>query len=164
MRTLAEREGLVFVEGIKPKGLAMPKFAANLTMLFNEAGFLDRFAAAKRAGLAGVEYLFPYDHDGQRIRARLDEHGLTQVLHNLPAGNWAGGRARHRLSSRSRGEFGDGVGAAIEYATALGCTQLNCLAGIVPPGVDADEAARHVRRATCAFAAPTAAGRPASGC
>ena len=58
----------------------MPKFAANLTMLFNEVGFLDRFAAARRAGFAGVEYLFPYDHDAAEIRGRLDEHGWTPVL------------------------------------------------------------------------------------
>ena len=80
----------------------MPKFAANLTMLFNEVAFLDRFAAARRAGFAGVEYLFPYDHDEARLRRRLDEHGLTQVLHNLPAGNWGARRARHRVPSRSR--------------------------------------------------------------
>ena len=67
----------------------MPKFCANLTMLWNELDFMDRFAAAAKAGFAGVEYLFPYDHDKNRIAAELQKHGLTQVLHNLPAGNWA---------------------------------------------------------------------------
>ena len=65
----------------------MPKFAANLTMLFNEAPFLERFALAAKAGFEGVEYLFPYDFDKEALRAALDLHGLTQVLHNLPAGN-----------------------------------------------------------------------------
>src|SRR3954471_17561867 len=67
----------------------MPKFAANLTMLFNEMPFMDRFAAAKAAGFSGIEYLFPYDFEKARLREQLDSHGLTQVLFNLPAGNWA---------------------------------------------------------------------------
>jgi hydroxypyruvate isomerase len=114
----------------------MPKFAANLTMLFNEVGFLDRFAAARRAGFAGVEYLFPYDHDAAEIRARLDEHGLTQVLHNLPAGNWGAGERGIACHPDRVAEFDDGVARAVQYAAALGCTQLNCLAGIAPTGVD----------------------------
>ena len=80
----------------------MPKFAANLTMLFNEVPFLDRFAAARRAGFAGVEYLFPYEHEPNDIRRRLDEHGLTQVLHNLPAGNWGAGERGIACASRPR--------------------------------------------------------------
>ena len=69
----------------------MPKFAANLTMLFGEQPFLDRFAAAKAAGFSGVEYLFPYDFDKAELREQLHQHGLAQVLHNLPAGDWAAG-------------------------------------------------------------------------
>ena len=69
----------------------MPKFAANLTMMFNEVDFLDRFAAAAAAGFAGVEYLFPYHYEGDRLAEELAANGLTQVLHNLPAGDWAGG-------------------------------------------------------------------------
>ena len=69
----------------------MPRFCANLTMLWNELGFMDRFAAAAKAGFKGVEYLFPYDHDKARIAGELKKHGLTQVLHNLPAGDWAKG-------------------------------------------------------------------------
>lgn len=65
----------------------MPKFAANLTMLFNELPFLDRFAAAKAAGFSGVEFLFPYDFEKVVLREKLDRYGLSQVLHNLPAGN-----------------------------------------------------------------------------
>jgi hydroxypyruvate isomerase len=114
----------------------MPKFAANLTMLFNEVGFLDRFAAAGRAGFAGVEFLFPYDHDAAEIRGRLDEHGLTQVLHNLPAGNWAAGERGIACHPDRVAEFDDGVARAVQYAAALGCSQLNCLAGIAPAGLD----------------------------
>ena len=114
----------------------MPKFAANLTMLFNEVAFLDRFAAARRAGFAGVEYLFPYEHDAKEIRRRLDEQGLTQVLHNLPAGNWGGGERGIACHPDRVAEFEEGVTRAIQYATALGCRQLNCLAGIGPAGVD----------------------------
>src|SRR5690606_5127160 len=72
-------------------GFLMPKFAANLSMLFTGAPFLDRFALAAKAGFEGVEYLFPYDFDRAALRAALDLNGLTQVLHNLPAGDWAGG-------------------------------------------------------------------------
>ena len=119
----------------------MPKFAANLTMMFNEVGFLDRFAAAAAAGFAGVEYLFPYEHDArQLLRQLLDEHRLAQVLHNLPAGNWAAGERGIACHPERTAEFATGVNQAIEYATALGCTQVNCLAGIVPAGVDAAEA------------------------
>ena len=118
----------------------MPKFAANLTMLFNEVPFLDRFAAAGRAGFAGVEYLFPYEHEPNEIRRRLDEHGLTQVLHNLPAGNWSAGERGIASHPDRVAEFEEGVTRAIQYATALGCTQLNCLAGIAPAGVDQDRA------------------------
>jgi hydroxypyruvate isomerase len=114
----------------------MPKFAANLTMLFNEVAFLDRFAAARRAGFAGVEYLFPYEHDAKEIRRRLDEQGLTQVLHNLPAGNWGAGERGIACHPDRVTEFEEGVDRAIQYATALGCRQLNCLAGIAPAGVD----------------------------
>jgi hydroxypyruvate isomerase len=114
----------------------MPRFAANLTMLFNEVGFLDRFAAARRAGFDGVEYLFPYEHEPGPLRARLDEHQLTQVLHNLPAGNWAGGERGIGCHPDRVAEFDDGVARAVSYATALGCTQVNCLAGILPAGIE----------------------------
>ena len=118
----------------------MPKFAANLTMMFDEVGFLDRFAAAADAGFAGVEYLFPYDHDRQQLRQLLDEHRLVQVLHNLPAGNWAAGERGIACHPDRTAEFAAGVNQAIEYADALGCTQVNCLAGVVPAGVDVAEA------------------------
>ena len=110
----------------------MPKFAANLTMLFNEIDFIDRFAAASKAGFRGVEYLSPYDYDKDQLSERLNEHGLTQVLHNLPAGDWAAGERGIACHPDRVGEFQDGVGTTIEYATALGCKQVNCLAGITP--------------------------------
>jgi hydroxypyruvate isomerase len=114
----------------------VPKFAANLTMLFSELPFLDRFAAAKSAGFSGVEYLFPYDFDKADLREQLDEHGLTQVLHNLPAGNWAGGERGIAILPERVDEFRDGVERAIDYAKALDCRQLNCLVGIAPRNAD----------------------------
>ncbi|WP_316194747.1 hydroxypyruvate isomerase [Bradyrhizobium sp. SZCCHNRI3052] len=117
----------------------MPRFAANLTMLFNELPFLDRFAAAKAAGFGGVEYLFPYDFDKAELREQLARHGLTQVLHNLPAGNWAAGERGIAILPDRVDEFRDGVRRAIEYAKALDCRQLNCLVGIAPDDADPRE-------------------------
>ena len=114
----------------------MPKFNANLTMLFNEVDFLDRFKAAKDAGFKGVEYLFPYPYPKEDLAERLQANGLTQVLHNLPAGDWAKGERGIACLPDRVGEFQDGVGKAIEYAQALQCTQLNCLAGIAPKEID----------------------------
>jgi hydroxypyruvate isomerase len=114
----------------------MPKFAANLTMLFNEVPFLERFALARKAGFDAVEFQFPYAWPAAEIRRRLDEHGLAPVLHNLPAGNWdAGERGIACLPGRTA-EFRAGVARAIEYAHALGVGQLNCLAGKAPAGAD----------------------------
>jgi len=116
----------------------MPRFAANVSMLFTEAPFLERFALAARAGFSAVECQFPYEAPAADIRARLQEHGLAMVLHNLPAGDWAAGdRGLAGLPHRTD-EFRTGVPRAIAYAHALGVQQLNCLAGIAPAGVDAD--------------------------
>ncbi|MGQ4879458.1 hydroxypyruvate isomerase [Billgrantia sp. LNSP4103-1] len=120
----------------------MPKFAANLSMLFTEEDFLDRFKAAAEAGFKGVEYLFPYDYAATEIKARLDEHGLTQVLHNLPAGDWGAGERGIACHPDRIEEFRAGVETAIDYATVLGCKQVNCLAGIQPPGVSLEQARR----------------------
>jgi hydroxypyruvate isomerase len=114
----------------------MPRFAANLTLLFNEVEFLDRFEAARRAGFDGVEYLFPYAFEKDVLAGKLRRHELAQVLHNLPAGDWAKGERGIGCLPDRVGEFQDGVGVAIAYAKALGCPQLNCLAGILPRGVD----------------------------
>ena len=114
----------------------MPKFAANLTMLFNEVPFLDRFAAAKKAGFGGVEYLFPYDFEKGVLAEQLHQYGLTQMLHNLPAGNWGAGERGIAILPNRVAEFRDGVSRAVEYAKALDCRQVNCLAGIAPEGAD----------------------------
>jgi hydroxypyruvate isomerase len=108
----------------------VPKFAANLTMLFNELSFLDRFAAAKAAGFTGVEYLFPYDFEKTVLGELLQQYGLTQVLHNLPAGNWGVGERGIAILPDRVAEFRDSVRQAIDYAKALDCGQLNCLVGI----------------------------------
>jgi len=114
----------------------MPKFAANLTMLFNEVPFLDRFERAAKAGFEAVEFLFPYAFPAGEIKARLDAHRLQLVLHNLPPGDWdAGERGIACLPDRID-EFRAGVARGIEYATALGVGQLNTLAGKAPAGVD----------------------------
>ena len=116
----------------------MPKFAANLSMLFNELDFLDRFKAAAQAGFKGIEYLFPYAFDPDALAEQLRSNDLTQVLHNLPAGDWEKGERGIACHPDRVGEFQEGVGKAIEYATALGCKQVNCLAGIAPPNIDPD--------------------------
>ena len=107
----------------------MPKFAANLTMLFGEMPFLDRFAAAKAAGFSGVEYLFPYEFEKAALREQLQQHGLTQVLHNLPAGNWAAGeRGIASLPDRAE-EFRSSVATALRYADATGVKRLHVMSG-----------------------------------
>ena len=116
----------------------MPRFAANLTMMFNEVDFLDRFEAAARADFTGVEYLFPYDYDKAELAERLARHGLTQALHNLPAGDWDAGERGIACHPDRVWEFQEGVGRAIEYANALGCEQVNCLAGVAPDGLGYD--------------------------
>ena len=116
----------------------MPKFAANLTMMFNEVDFLDRFEAAAKAGFRGVAYLFPYAYDKNQLADKLKTFKLNHVLHNLPAGDWGAGDRGNACQPARVGEFQDGVGKAIEYATALGCKQVNCLAGIAPTGVAPD--------------------------
>jgi hydroxypyruvate isomerase len=114
----------------------MPKFCANLTMLYNEHPFLDRFAAAKADGFQAVEFMFPYPYPKEQLAELLRANGLTQVLHNLPAGNWEGGDRGVACQAGRVGEFQDGVGRAIEYATALGRPLVNCLIGIPDKGAD----------------------------
>ncbi len=130
----------------------MPKFAANLTMLYNELPFLERFDAAAAAGFRGVEFLFPYAFAPDEIAERLTRNRLALVLHNLPPGNWEAGERGIACHPNRVGEFQDGVGKAIAYAKVLGAPQLNCLAGIVPQGVTRD-AARATFVANLAFAA-----------
>ena len=107
----------------------MPKFAANLTMLFSDIPFLERFAAARLAGFTAVEYLFPYDYPAEQIKEQLSTNGLRQVLFNLPCGNWGAGERGLAASPDRVEEFRVGVSQAIAYAQVLGVPRLNCLAG-----------------------------------
>ena len=116
----------------------MPKLAANLSMLFTEVPFMDRFEAAGKAGFRGVEFLFPYAFNLEQIADKLSSNELAMVLHNLPAGNWEAGDRGIACDPNRVGEFQDGVGKAIEAAKVLGAKQLNCLAGKAPEGVGAD--------------------------
>lgn len=110
----------------------MPRFAANLTMMFNEWPFLDRFAAAADAGFAAVEFLFPYDHPPDAIAQRLQRHRLTQALFNLPPGDWhAGERGLAALPGRFD-ELKAGVETALTYAAATGVQRLHLMAGLAP--------------------------------
>ena len=118
----------------------MVKLAANLSMMFNEVDFLDRFRAAANAGFQGVEYLFPYDYQKEELVELLGSNGLVQVLHNLPAGNWDKGERGIACLPDRVGEFQESVGLAAEYASALSCPQVNCLAGIRPDDVSGDKA------------------------
>jgi len=130
----------------------MPRFAANLTMLFNEVAFLDRFALAAQAGFDAVEFLFPYAYAAQDIRQRLDAHGLRLVLHNLPPGDWDAGERGIACHPDRVEEFRAGVAQGIAYAKTLGVGQLNCLAGKAPAGI-ADDELRRTLVANLRFAA-----------
>lgn len=117
----------------------MPRFAANLTMLFTEYPLAERFDRAAAAGFTGVEMLFPYDEDITAIREALTRNNLQQVLFNLPAGDFAAGERGFANDPARRQEFRDGVGRALEIAATLDVSQLNCLIGINRPDVDLDE-------------------------
>ena len=131
----------------------MPKFAANLTMMFTEAPFLERFAAAQRAGFAAVEFLFPYDYEAAKLGELLKAHSLKLILHNLPAGDWGKGERGIACHPDRVEEFRLGVPRAIAYATALECPKVNCLAGIRPQEVSA-EVARKTLVENLRYAAP----------
>jgi hydroxypyruvate isomerase len=118
----------------------MPKYAANLTMLFNDVPFLDRFAAAAQHGFKGVEFLFPYDFEPAQLKERLQQHQLQMVLHNLPAGNWAGGERGIACHPGRVAEFEEGVESALRYAKVLGTQRINCLVGIQPENVELSKA------------------------
>jgi len=114
----------------------MPKFAANLTMMFNEVPFPQRFAAAAKAGFAAVEFLFPYDYPPAEVARWLQEAGLKNALFNMPPGDWAAGeRGVASLPGREE-EFRAGVARAIEYARALGTPSIHAMAGLLPSGAD----------------------------
>lgn len=134
----------------------MPRFAANLTMMFNERPFLDRFQAAADAGFTAVEYLFPYDHAADEVAARLRAAGLTQALFNLPPGNWeAGERGLAALPGRFD-EVKAAVATALPYAEATGVKRLHLMAGLASAD---DPAAQSAYRESVAFAADALAER-----
>lgn len=110
----------------------MPRFAANLSMMFTELPFLERFAAARGNGFSAVEFLFPYEHDPAAIRGLLDHHGLAQALFNLPPGNWAAGERGLAALPERREEFRASVDLALRYAQIIGCPTLHLMAGIAP--------------------------------
>jgi len=114
----------------------MPKFAANLSMLFNEVPFLDRFGAAADCGFKAVEFLFPYEFPAEAIAEQLDKHKLQIVLFNMPPGNWAAGERGTACIPGREAEFREAIDQALTYATALGIPRLHTMAGIAPAGVD----------------------------
>ena len=114
----------------------MPRFAANLTMMYNEHAFLERFGAAARDGFKGVEFLFPYEHPAAEIRARLEEHGLTQALFNAPPGDWTKGERGVASRPGREDEFTRSIAQALEYARVLGNQRLHVMAGLIAPGED----------------------------
>jgi hydroxypyruvate isomerase len=120
----------------------MPKFAANLSFIFQEVGFLDRFAAAAQSGFKAVEYLGAYDQPPETVAAALERHGLTQALFNMPPGDWtAGERGMAALPGREA-EFRAGVETALTYAKATKCRLLHAMAGLIPEGADRGAAER----------------------
>jgi hydroxypyruvate isomerase len=117
----------------------MPRFNANISQLYTDLDFLDRFQAAAADGFRGVEYRMPYDHAPGDIADLLRAHDLEQVLFNLPAGDWAGGERGIACLPGRQAEFREGLEQAIDYAGALGCRRLNCLAGLMPEGASYNE-------------------------
>jgi hydroxypyruvate isomerase len=114
----------------------MPRFAANLTTMYNEYEFLDRFAAAAQDGFKAVEFLFPYDHRADLLAGLLKQNNLQQVLFNTPPGDWnAGERGTAALPGREA-EFREGFLRALEYARILECPRVHAMAGIVPAGAE----------------------------
>jgi 2-dehydrotetronate isomerase len=135
----------------------MPRFAANLSMLYNEHAFLDRFAAAAADGFAAVEYLFPYAFSAGELASRLRDNGLQQVLFNAPPGDWdAGERGLACLPGRET-EFRTGIAQALEYAAALDCPRVHVMAGLAPAGADRARL-QATYEANLAWAAQQAAG------
>ncbi|MBS1161623.1 MAG: Xylose isomerase-like barrel [Proteobacteria bacterium] len=113
----------------------MPKFAANLSFLFTDVSFPERFKKAAAAGFTGVEYLFPYAWAPREIAEWLRDNALQQVLFNLPGGDWAAGERGLACLPERRGEFAESVEQALEYAIQLDCRRLHCMAGLRPAGV-----------------------------
>ncbi len=131
----------------------MPKFAANLTVLFTEMPDKERYAAAAKAGFKGVESLFPYVHGAADLKDWLGANGLEMVLINAPAGDWSNGERGLTCLPDRKTEFRDGIGQAIEYALALGCPRIHAVAGLAPEGGPARTAYEDTYRENLAWAA-----------
>ena len=116
----------------------MPRFAANLSMMYQEHAFLDRFAAAARDGFEAVEYLFPYDFAAKDIGERLRDHGLQQALFNAPPGDWAAGERGFACLPGREEPFRDAIAHALDYARALRCPRVHVMAGLAPAGASRD--------------------------
>lgn len=114
----------------------MPRFAANLSFLYGQHAFLDRFAAARRDGFEAVEYLFPYEHPAPLLAEQLREHGLRQVLFNAHPGDWAAGDRGMACVPGREAEFRSAIDQALDYAAALQCPRVHVMAGLVPAGAD----------------------------
>jgi len=110
----------------------MPRFAANLTMMFNEVAFLERFAQAANVGFKGVEFLFPYEFAAEAVAERLHQNNLQQALFNMPPGDWGAGERGLACIPGREGEFEDNLETALSYAKTVGCKQLHMMAGILP--------------------------------
>jgi 2-dehydrotetronate isomerase len=134
----------------------MPRFAANLTMMYGEYPFPGRFAAAAKDGFKAVEYLFPYAYPAKDLATWLCEHGLTQVLLNAPPGNWAAGERGLASLPGKEAEFRTGIQTALEYAQTVGCPRVHVMAGVEPAGVDR-AAMRRTFKSNLAWAAEVAA-------
>ena len=111
----------------------MPKFAANLSMMYQEVDFLSRFEAAAKDGFKGVEFLFPYEHTATEIREKLDAHGLQQVIFNAPPGNWAAGERGIASLPGREDEFKRSFDLALQYAKVLGNRHIHVMAGLIDP-------------------------------
>jgi len=134
----------------------MPKFAANINFLFTEVDFLQRFAAARKAGFGAVEFPFPYPYEHAALAAAAKDAGVEVVLFNLPPGNWEKGERGIACHPDRIAEFRDGVAKAIAYARTLKCPRVNCLAGVAPKDADPERLratfAENLRYAAAAFA------------
>jgi hydroxypyruvate isomerase len=117
----------------------MPKFNANLSMMFNEVDFLERFAAAARIGFKGVEFLFPYAYDKNQLAELAQKNNLQVVLFNMPPGDWNAGDRGIACDPSRKGEFQELTGKAIDYALALRCRQMHCMGGLKPRGVNEEQ-------------------------
>lgn len=113
----------------------MPTFAANLSMMYTEHAFLERFAAAASDGFTAVEFLFPYEHPPADIAGQLKDYQLAQALFNLSPGNWSAGERGMACHPGRESEFDESVSLAIDYATATGCQRLHAMAGLIPPNI-----------------------------